>query len=87
MVNHTIMVTLFGSEQSKELYNIREALYQIPYIGGLQGRYFLPFLPLLFLPLPTIKEVKKHVIMIGIIVGEVCIMGYTIFLLLNRYWI
>ena len=40
LTNHTIMVTLYGSEFAEETYEIKEALYQIPYIGGLQGRYY-----------------------------------------------
>ena len=44
MVNHTIMVILFGAENLNKTYHIREALYQIPYIGGLQGRYFIPLM-------------------------------------------
>lgn len=87
MVNHTIMVTLFGSEQSTEIYNIKEALYQIPYIGGLQGRYFLPFLPLPFIPLPTIKRIEKKYVMCIMLAGEFIIFGYVFLLILKRYWI
>lgn len=49
MVNHTIMTCLYGSETSGGTYDIRKAIYMISYVGGLQGRYFLPFLPLPFL--------------------------------------
>lgn len=87
MINHTIMVVLFGSEQSTEIYNIKEALYQIPYIGGLQGRYFLPFLPLLFIPLPTIKRIKQKYVMSIMLTGEFIIYGYVFFLILKRYWL
>ena len=59
LANHTIKVTLFGSEQSSATYEIREALYQIPYIGGLQGRYYLPFLFLLWL-VPSPSAVTVH---------------------------
>ena len=52
MVNHMIMVTLYGTEATTASYNLREALYEIPYIGGIQGRYFIPFLALPFLGLP-----------------------------------
>lgn len=86
MVNHTIMVVLFGAENLDKTYHIREALYQIPYIGGLQGRYFVPFIPLMFLPVPQVKQVKKSTMIIIISVFQVLIYGYAIALLLNRYW-
>ncbi len=59
MVNHTVTVTLYGRETTEIAYDIREALYSIPYIGGLQGRYFLPFLVLPFLALPVIGRRKQ----------------------------
>lgn len=86
MVNHTIMVTLFGAENLDKTYHIREALYQIPYIGGLQGRYFIPFIPLMFLPVPQVKRVNKSSMIVIISVFQILIYGYAIALLLNRYW-
>lgn len=87
MVNHTIKVILFGSEQAPQTYDIRTALYQIPYIGGLQGRYYLPFIYLFFLLIPQKKQIsqKKLVIVFGAI--EILIYIYVVWLLLQRYWI
>ena len=87
LINHTIMVTLYGSESATETYNLREALYQIPYIGGLQGRYFIPFLILFFLPLPQIKRINKKRMFIIIAIFEGLYLAYIVGLLLNRYWI
>lgn len=70
MVNHTITVFLYGQEMMDAGYNIHEALYQIPYIGGLQGRYFIPYATLFFVSLPEIKESPKKV--------KYCVMGATI---------
>ena len=86
MVNHTIMVILFGAENLNKTYHIREALYQIPYIGGLQGRYFIPFIPLMFLPVPQVKQVKRSSMIVIISVFQIFIYGYSIALLLRRYW-
>ena len=86
MVNHTIMVSLFGAENLDKTYHIREALYQIPYIGGLQGRYFIPFIPLMFLPVPQVKQVKRSSMIVIISVFQILIYGYSIALLLDRYW-
>ena len=85
MINHTVTVTLFGRETNDIIYNIREALHQIPYIGGLQGRYFLPLLPLPFLALPEIKckiKNKEWIVLAYIILA--CII--TINVLIFRYW-
>lgn len=87
MINHTIMITLFGSESSPEGYNIREALYWIPYIGGLQGRYFVPFLSLFFLQIGSIEMIseKNTKILTGVFVGVTYV--YVTYVLLNRFWI
>ena len=87
MVNHTIMVTLFGSEWSPETYEIRSALYQIPYIGGLQGRYFLPFISLLFLPLSQVKRVSAKKTRVAVAVFESVMFIYIMYILMCRYWI
>lgn len=87
MINHTIMITLFGSESSPEVYNIREALYWIPYIGGLQGRYFTPFISLFFIQFGSLEIVSKKntKILTGIFVGVTYV--YVAYVLLNRFWI
>lgn len=87
MINHTIMITLFGSESSPEVYNIREALYWIPYIGGLQGRYFMPFISLFFIQFGSLEIISKKntKILMGILVGVTYV--YVTYVLLNRFWI
>ncbi|MCI8293763.1 MAG: DUF2142 domain-containing protein [Hespellia sp.] len=87
MVNHTVMVTLFGSEQAEGTYIARKALYQIPFIGGVQGRYYLPFISLLFLIIPQKIIIHKKTVQLGLIVFEFLMLIYIIRLLLLRYWI
>lgn len=86
MVNHTIMIFLFGSEHAPDTYAAREALYQIPYIGGLQGRYFLPFLSLPFLALPEIRKKisGRQWLVVGYIVVAAILTGVV---LVKRYWL
>lgn len=89
MLNHTIMISLFGDEHLNDTYNVRTALYQIPYIGGLQGRYFIPFASLFFLPIPQIKTlyfVKWNPVTISKFVYILFSIVYTIILLYHRYW-
>lgn len=87
LVDHTIKVTLFGSEATSNTYSIREAMYQIPYIGGLQGRYYLPFVCLFFLPYPRVIQVKKEIVNALFIVLEIILYIYVVWMLVNRYWI
>lgn len=86
MVNHTIKVMHYGSEGASVEYDIREMLYEIPYIGGLQGRYFLPFLALPFLALPGKgKQIKwKPWLAAGY---QITAMAITMVVLYKRYWI
>ena len=85
MVNHTVTITLYGEETTEIAYNIREALYQIPYIGGLQGRYFLPFLALPFLGLP--KAGKDREWKAWLVAGYLAAaMALTVRVLYLRYW-
>lgn len=85
MVNHTVTVVVYGGETMSIDYNIREALYQISYIGGLQGRYFLPFLPLLFLSISDCRrnEIGKLWIVDGYMVVAVTV---AVTVLFRRYW-
>ena len=78
MVNHT--------EHAAETYNLREAIYRIPYIGGLQGRYFIPFLTVPFFGMPQIGHKingKAWIVAIYIIFA----MAITIRVLYFRYWV
>ena len=87
LTNHTIMVTLYGSEFAEETYEIKEALYQIPYIGGLQGRYYLPICSLFFLPIPpsTFMESKKQNLILKVM--GLTLYVYIIYILIKRYWL
>lgn len=87
LTNHTIKVILFGSESSPESYYIREAMYQIPYIGGVQGRYYLPFVSLVYLILPQKIRISEKIVERAIIIFEIGLYVYVFWVLLQRYWI
>lgn len=59
MTRHTIGIILFGDESYTEPVDYDIALYQIPYIGGFQGRYYLPVLGALLLPNIQIFKISK----------------------------
>lgn len=85
MVNHTIKVSQFGGEDANVTYDVREMIYNLPYIGGLQGRYFLPFLPLPFLTLPEkirIGSCRTWLPVIYMIIA----MAVSFTVLYQRYW-
>lgn len=75
------------------MYNIDSTLpYSVsmsllPRIEGVQGRYFLPIIPLLFIPLRTKKDILKF---IPAALYKICyyliIVIYPLLLLLARYW-
>lgn len=87
MAHHTIMITLFGDQNAPAVYNARAALYQIPYIGGLQGRYFLPLLTLFFIPIQGVTNGNKKVVNLSFVLFECVTLGYSFYLLLQRFWI
>lgn len=61
-----------------------------PSIEGVQGRYFLPILVLIFL-FPVAKwmqRLRKHIpVYLILILVTVTTVGYSIYMLLHRYWI
>ena len=86
MVNHTITVIMYGMETTTADYNVREALFVIPYIGGLQGRYFIPYISLAFLPFGQIKRVGSKLsygINLLLITG---MLSYALFVIVERFW-
>lgn len=87
MFNHTVTITRDGYEHSLGNYNVIEMLYSIPYIGGLQGRYFIPFIPLIYYAMPGKIKIHKYVKNISIMLFELITFGYSILVLLNRYWV
>lgn len=66
-------------------YSVR--MHLIPRIEGVQGRYFLPILPLLFIPLHTKKDFLKFIPQfLYKIFYYLIIIIYPVSVLLARYW-
>lgn len=86
MINHTVTISFYGWETTEIDYNIREVVYQIPFIGGIQGRYFLPFLVLPFLALPTLKKKAKGKVWLVVLYQLVASL-LTMMVLYKRYWV
>lgn len=86
MVRHTVTIILFGNESVDVWLDYEEALYQIPYIGGLQGRYYIPLLLPFFLTLPSVFEIKRRKYNILVIWIECAYILCTSYYVLARYW-
>lgn len=86
MVNHTYTIFTYGYETTDVVYNAREALYKIPWIGGLQGRYYVPFLFLFFLPMGRVRRAKTKVSYGITIAVSVALLLLGCKVLLDFYW-
>lgn len=88
LVSHTFLVWQYGTDRVSEIYiNYKEALYTIPYIGGLQGRYYIPALVLLLLSMPNVFEIKQSKYNKVICAVECLYILCTSQCVLVRYWI
>ena len=62
------------------------ALFEITEIHGLQGRYYIPLLPLFLLPFPKILEMEAKIYTKVIIGAYVFACMYTCGVIGMRYW-
>lgn len=86
MVGHTVGIMFFGTEAISAQVNWREALYQIPFIGGLQGRYYIPMFLLVLLPMFTILNIKEKVYKIFYYSFFIIAVVYTCNVIYSRFW-
>lgn len=86
MVHHTIMIVVFNGGNVPLNSNFDLLINEIPYIGGLQGRYFIPVAAIAFLAVPerliTSNEEKKYVITFFVSLLYI----YSIYIIINRFW-
>lgn len=62
----------------------------LPYIGGVQGRYFIPIIPLILIPMKNdkLKKITNKINPLYYqLVYYIVLFVYLSFILLNRYWI
>lgn len=87
MVNHTVTVFLYGKERNIGMMDWRKVIYQIPYIGGLQGRYYIPFLALPFLALGKAgKQENAIAVNMAVTIYTLLAAVVTVVVLYGRYW-
>ena len=65
----------------------RQCLYKIEIILGVQGRYFIPALPMLIIPLTSGHEIKSKKVYN---IAQICFYAFTVLLvcktIIGRYW-
>lgn len=81
----------YGIDSSKlSLQDLGYHMSNISVIGGIQGRYFLPLLPLLLLPISSTKIysiLQKHKFNIIYISFFIVLAIYCSYILIDRFWI
>jgi len=87
MVDHMILTTWYGGDTVLVDYNIREELYRIDFVGGLQGRYFMPFFSLFFMQFGSLEKLDKKWTRTVITVFLIVTYVYVGHIILNRFWI
>jgi uncharacterized membrane protein len=87
MVRHTLGILYYGTEDFTEIVNYQEELYKIPYILGLQGRYYVPVIVLWLVPISNIFNINeiKYKYLSRII--YIYMMIYTTIKIYERYFI
>lgn len=87
-----IIFSMFGwtAQLLNSSGSVLNQMLLFPSIEGVQGRYFLPILVLIFL-FPVAKwmqRLRKHIpVYLILILVTVTTVGYSIYMLLHRYWI
>lgn len=86
MVEHTAMITLYGSVTAEATLEYDKILYQIPYIGGLQGRYYIPIILLFLVAFPDLFEMDKKKYNKCIVTVTLICIFCTCYRVCLRYW-
>ncbi len=78
---------LEGFDMNGGVDYFRQCLYKIEIILGVQGRYFIPALPMLIIPLTFGHEIKSKKVYNAV---QICFYAFTILLvcktIIGRYW-
>lgn len=90
MVDWTAGVMGYKNMQKYSIFQLSEVMNTLPFIGGLQGRYFIPVIPLLFIPIYSkniSNRISKYNLSMLVIIYYIVIFFYLFSLILFRYWI
>ena len=85
MENWTVVVN--GWTVDNNLSAWLSCIEKIDIIQGVQGRYFIPILPLVAIVIPVIKKIRKDTAVMMINVYGLISVVYVAIILIDRYWI
>lgn len=89
MFEWTMYCTKIPNYHNLTVSQLGDYIRKLPYIGGVQGRYFIPIIPLILIPLNSSKITEKLLKLNPFIYQIVYYFIFYIYLtivLLNRYW-
>lgn len=90
MFEWTMYCTHIPNYKNFTISDISIYINKLPYIGGVQGRYFVPVLPLILIPISS-KKLYNLVCKFNPILFQIMyyllLYSYLFYVLINRYWI
>lgn len=86
LVRHTFLMGKYGTDRINLSLDYREVLYQIPYVGGIQGRYYIPAIVPLLISMPSVFEIEQKKYNKVILIMECIYIICTCYYIYLRYW-
>ena len=90
MVDWTAVIMGFTDLDKLNISGLGDVIGRLPFIGGLQSRYYVPVLPLIFIPIFN-KKISNKLSLVNLSMAMylyyIGLFAYMFILLLNRYWI
>lgn len=87
MFSWTLYINKIPNYNNLSISKYAYYLKNTKYIVGVQGRYFIPIIPLILVPIQYKKNIKNFNLNIILILYYVIFYIYYFVVLLNRYWI
>lgn len=87
MFSWTLHINKVPNYNNLSISKYANYLKKTNYIVGVQGRYFIPIIPLILIPIQYKKNIKNFNLNIIIILYYLIFYIYYFIVLLNRYWI
>lgn len=90
MLEWTLHINNLGSIGGISIKEFKDIFINIPLIEGIQGRYFIPIIPLFLIPIYNKKitiKLKRFNITIFLVIYYLVLVIYMMIVILYRYWL
>ncbi len=90
MLEWTLHINNLGSISGISIKEFKDIFINLPLIEGIQGRYFIPIIPLFLIPIYNKKitiKLKKLNISIFLVIYYLVLVIYMMIVILYRYWL